>query len=152
MSKVEAYAHLKGIQLLICLDDWLLRSLDPQQLQLDTIFMLELCAFLGLNVNVPKSDLTPSQEFVFLEILFQTVRYTCRPLVDRWKQLVMLLHHARNSSFLCEAVDEACRHSDINGLSGALGQIASATNTTQLSRSLGLEKAFSDSAESAHAE
>ena len=42
MSKVVAYAHLKGIRLHICQDVWLLWSLDSQQLQLDTMFMLEL--------------------------------------------------------------------------------------------------------------
>ena len=69
MSKIAAYAHLKGIQLHIYLYDWLLRYLDPQQLQLNTKFMLELCAFLGLIVNFPKSNLIPDQEFVFLGIL-----------------------------------------------------------------------------------
>ena len=34
---------------------------------------------------------------------------------------------------LCKAVDEACRHYGVDGLSGALGQIASETNTTQFS-------------------
>ena len=32
---------------------------------------------------------------------------------------------------LCKAVDEARRHSDVNGLSGAFGRIASETDTTQ---------------------
>ena len=101
MSKVAAYVHLKGIQLhIIYLDDWLLRSLFSQQLQLDTSFTLELCAFLGLIVNVLKSIPVPSQEFIFLGIHFQTLRYTCCPLANRWKRLLMLLHHTRNSSSL----------------------------------------------------
>ena len=41
---------------------------------------------------------------------------------------------------LCEAVDEARRHADIDRLSGVLGQIASETDTTQFSRSLEQEK------------
>ena len=53
---------------------------------------------------------------------------------------------------LCEAVDEACQHTEVDGLSGALGQIALATDTTQFSQSLRLEKVFSDSADSALAE
>ena len=48
-------------------------------------------------------------------------------------------------------MDEAC-HAEVDGLSGALGQIASSTDTTPFSRLLGPEKAFSDSAESALAE
>ena len=62
MSEVAAYVHLKVIRLHIYLDDWLLWLPDPH---LDMSFMLELCAFLGLIVNVPKSNLKPSQEFVF---------------------------------------------------------------------------------------
>ena len=48
---------------------------------------------------------------------------------------------------LCKAVDEARRHADVDGLSGAHGQIALATYTTQFSRSLGPEKTFSDPAD-----
>ena len=47
---------------------------------------------------------------------------------------------------LCEAVDEARRHA---GLSGALGQKASVTYTTQFPQPLGPEKAFSDPLNSA---
>ena len=97
-SKVAAYTHLKSIRLHIYLDDWLLRLLDPQQLQLDTTFMLELCAFLGLTVNILKLNLTPSQEFIFLGIYFQMVRYTCHPSLDRLKRLLKLLHLTRKSS------------------------------------------------------
>ena len=108
--------------------------------------MLELCAFLGLIVNFPKSNLTPSQEFVFLGIHFQMVLYICHLSTDKWKWLLMLLHHARNSSSLCNAVDEAHRHTDIDGLSDALGQIASETDTTQFSQSLEQKKTISVSA------
>ena len=61
------------------------------------MFMLALCAFLGLIVKFPKSNL----EFELS---------------------------------LCEAVNEARRHADVNGLSDALQQIALETDTTQFSR------------------
>ena len=41
---------------------------------------------------------------------------------------------------LCKVVDEACGQADINGLTGALGQTASETDTAQFSQLLGLEK------------
>ena len=91
MNEVAAYAHRQGVRLHIYLDDWLLRSLDVQRLVADTRFMLGLCDFLGLLVNVPKSNLTPAQEFVFLGIFFQTVPFICRPSRDRWKRLLALL-------------------------------------------------------------
>ena len=49
----------------------------------------------------------------------------------------------------CEAVDEARQHADVDGLSAALGQIASSTYTTQFLQLLELKKTFSDPAESA---
>ena len=60
----------------------------------------------------------------------------------------VLASHQEFRLSLCMAVDEARRHTDVDGLSGALGQTASATHTDQLSRSLGLEKMFSDPADS----
>ena len=47
------------------------------------------------------------------------------------------------------AVEGVHRHSDGNGLSGALGQIALEADTTQFLRSLELEKTFSVSADTA---
>ena len=58
MREVAPYAHRKGIWLHIHVDNWLLWSLDPQLLQQGTTFMLDLCVFLGLIVNVPKLSLT----------------------------------------------------------------------------------------------
>ena len=101
MNEVAAYVHRKGIRLHIYLDDWLLWSLDSQQLQQDMLFMLDLCALLDLIVNILKSNLTPSQEFIFLGIYFQTVSFICHPSTDRWKRLLTLLRHARNASSLC---------------------------------------------------
>ena len=46
-------------------------------------------------------------------------------------------------------MDEACRHTDVNGLTGTLGQIGLATNTAQFSLSLGLEQTISFSADNA---
>ena len=50
-----------------------------------TKFILDICAFLGLIVNVPKSSLIPYQGFVFSGIYFQMVSFISPLLTDRWK-------------------------------------------------------------------
>ena len=79
MNEVAAYVHRKGVRLQIYLENWLLRSLDRVGLERDTQFILGLCVALGFLVNFPKLNLSPVREFVFLEIFFQTVPFTCCP-------------------------------------------------------------------------
>jgi len=70
MAQVKAMAHLKGIQLYLYFDDWLVQVakflLGSQQ----ATFLLNLCSELGLVVNVEKSDLIPSQRFDFIGATF----------------------------------------------------------------------------------
>ena len=72
-----------------------------------------------------------------------------------------LLRHAGDSGFLSARqwmrlistlMSMDSQVPDVDGLSGALGQIALATYTTMFLRSLGPEKTFSDQADSALAE
>ena len=91
MESVAAYVHRKGIRLHIYLDDWLICSLLEEQLWKDTRFVRELCSFLGLLVNVPKSNMVPQRDFVFLGIHFQTIPFLCRPSEDRWRRLTKLI-------------------------------------------------------------
>ena len=81
--------------------------------------------------------LTPSQEFVFLGIHFQMVVYICRPSTDREAAIDTLASRQEFKLSFCEAVDEARRHTDVDGLSGA---IALETDTTQFLRLLEQEK------------
>ena len=46
---------------------------------------------LGLLLNIPKSNLVPIKDFVFLGIHFQIVPYIWRPSRDRWRRLLALL-------------------------------------------------------------
>jgi len=91
MGALANYAHRHGVRVHMYLDDWLIRSLSRDSLLRDTQFLLDLCLHLGLNVNFPKSRLTPQQDFVFLGIQFQTVPFLCRPTEDRFCRLLLII-------------------------------------------------------------
>ena len=42
---------------------------------------------LGFNVNLAKSDLTPSQTFQYLGMVFDTVEWSVKPSTDRMERL-----------------------------------------------------------------
>ena len=48
------------------IDDWLIRASSESESRRVTDIVLRQCTVLGLNVNLAKSDLTPSQQFSFL--------------------------------------------------------------------------------------
>ena len=97
MGVVTSYAHRRAIRLHLYLDDWLLRALLRSLLVDHTQEILRLCLDLGIVVNVPKSNLEPSQEFEFLGTVFRTVPFLCFPSTDRFRRLqsvlAMFLHN-----------------------------------------------------------
>ena len=67
MSVVMAYLRSAcGVVIHPYIDDWLLRASSESDSRRYTDIVLRLCRTLGLNVNLEKSDLTPSQQFSFL--------------------------------------------------------------------------------------
>ena len=88
---VVAHVHKRGIRMHAYLDDWLLRAATRKLLLRNRDFLIDLCERLGLVLNFPKSNLTPSQVFIFLGIRFDLVRFECRPSEDRWKRLTRLV-------------------------------------------------------------
>ena len=70
----------QGVKLHIYLDDWLIRADTPEQAQLHVQTTIRVLQFLGWIINFEKSDLTPSQDFQFIEMQFNTRRFTVAPL------------------------------------------------------------------------
>ncbi|KAL8583503.1 hypothetical protein ACOMHN_056313 [Nucella lapillus] len=81
----------RGIRIKAYLDDWLLlassRTLCTQQAQQ----VLSLCRDLGFVLNEEKSDLVPAQQFPFLGMSFDTVRWLVFPTPHRLSRLQELL-------------------------------------------------------------
>ena len=88
---VVEHVHKRGIRMHAYLDDWLLRAATRRLLLRNRDFLINLCERLGLVLNFPKSNLTPSQIFIFLGIRFDLVRFECRPSEDRWKRLLAMI-------------------------------------------------------------
>ena len=64
----------------VYLDDWLIRADTPGQAQLHAQTTIKVLQFLGWIINFKKSDLTPSQDFQFIGMQFNTRRFTVAPL------------------------------------------------------------------------
>ena len=70
----------QGVKLHVYLDDWLIRADTPEQAQLHAQTTIRVLQFLGWIINFEKSDLTPSQDFQFIGMQFNTRRFTVAPL------------------------------------------------------------------------
>ena len=91
VKTVGAYAHSQGLNMLLYLDDWNISAPSPTLCARWTEWVLRLTAFLGLIPNLPKCDLTPSQQFVFIGIAFDLNTGTARPAPHRVANFLRLL-------------------------------------------------------------
>ena len=76
-------ARSRGIRLRMYLDDWLTLAASSPLALAHTEELMDLTLSLGFLPNWEKSALTPSQQFVYLGMDFDTVTYTVRPAPAR---------------------------------------------------------------------
>ena len=81
LRPVVALLRQQGVKLHIYLDDWLIRADTPEQAQLHAQTTIRVLQFLGWIINYEKSDLTPSQDFQFIGMQFNTRQFTVAPLL-----------------------------------------------------------------------
>ena len=72
MAPVSSVMHHSGFRILRYLDDWLVLGSSLQEITRARDFLLDLCAELGIHVNLPKSSLTPSQHLDYLGMTLQS--------------------------------------------------------------------------------
>jgi len=90
MKAVGTYVRSQGLLLFLYLDDWLLLS-NSYAAALSWInWLLALVQSLGLVPNVPKCDLTPSQAYVFIGVLFDLVQGSAQPAPHRVAAFIQL--------------------------------------------------------------
>ena len=80
LRPVVSLLRQQGVKLHVYLDDWLIRADTPEQAQLHTQTTIRVLQFLGWIITYEKSDLTPSQDFQFIGMQFNTRRFTVAPL------------------------------------------------------------------------
>lgn len=81
----------RGIRLSVYLDDWLIKAQSCSQCRTDLDLTLSLTRECGFAINVAKCDLVPSQRFLFLGMLFDTVAWSVRPSDERIDRLAALI-------------------------------------------------------------
>ena len=79
LKPVLGHLRRQGILVHGYLDDWIIRGAHPGITERSTNSTLQLLTDLGWVINWDKCSLTPSQNFTFLGILFNTFRNTVAP-------------------------------------------------------------------------
>ena len=72
LRPVVPWLRQQGVKLHVYLDNWLICAESPEQAQMHSEMTIALHPRLGWVINFEKSDLTPSQEFQFLGMHFNT--------------------------------------------------------------------------------
>ena len=91
MVAIATYLRKRAIVLFPYLDVWLVRNQVRQEILRDRQFTIELIMSLGLIINEEKSDLVPSQNFVFIGMEFLTHKNIVRVPLDRVQDILELL-------------------------------------------------------------
>ena len=157
MVPVSAILHRHGVRMLRYLDDWLILASSKIACLQSRDRLLAVCTELGIQVNLMKSSLVPSQSIVYLGMEIQSLPFIARPTPARANNLIRLIEE-----FLSTPSPPACLWRRLLGhlsslillVSGGMIRMrllhfasrASGTFWTTSSRSLGLlsvERIFS---------
>ena len=93
---IAAYLRRRGFQIFMFLDDWLLVHQDVHVLMAQAKDLVNLVTELGFLINWEKSDLQPSQSFVYLGVQFDLRVGLLYPSKER-------LHHLQEAlSIICK--------------------------------------------------
>ena len=93
LRPVVSLLRQQGVKLHVYLDDWLIRADTPEEAQLHSQTTIKVLQFLGWIINFEKSDLTPSQDFQFIGMQFNTRRFTVAPLPKMRIKVQSVLQH-----------------------------------------------------------
>ena len=104
LRPVVAWLRQRGVKLHVYLDDWLICTESPEQAQLHSEMTIMLLQRLGWVINLGKSDLTPSQDFQFLGMQFNTRQFTVAPL-PKMHLKVQSVHQHRMTNPVITACD-----------------------------------------------
>ena len=91
MAPVSAILHNYGVRMLRYLDDWLILASTELACLQSRDKLLSLCTELGIQVNLMKSSLVPTQSLVYLGMEIQPLPFIARPTPVRVSNLLRLI-------------------------------------------------------------
>ena len=91
MAPVSAILHKYGVRMLRYLDDWLILASSEIACLESRDRLLTICTELGIQVNLTKSSLVPTQSLVYLGMEIRSLPFTARPTPVRVSNLLRLI-------------------------------------------------------------
>ena len=91
MAPVSAILHRHGVRMLRYLDDWLILASSEIACLQSRDRLLTVCTELGIQVNLTKSSLVPSQSIVYLGMEILSLSFVARPTPTRADNLIRLI-------------------------------------------------------------
>ena len=98
MAPVSAILHKYGVRMLRYLDDWLILASSETACLQSRDRLLAVCTELGIQVNLTKSSLIPSQSIVYLGIEILSLPFIARPTPTRADNLIRLIEEFLSTS------------------------------------------------------
>ena len=92
----------RGLRLHQYLDDWLIRSQSQEEAQVNTQAVVDLTQPLGWIINQEKSELKPTQVFLFVGYEYQLDSDLVKPTKERWLKLQDLILRLKSKHVLTE--------------------------------------------------
>ena len=91
MAPVSAILHKYGVRMLCYLDDWLILASSEIACLQSRDRLLTVCTELGIQVNLTKSSLVPTQSLVYLGMEIRSLPFIARPTPARVSNLLRLI-------------------------------------------------------------
>ena len=91
MAPVSAILHRYGVRMLRYLDDWLILASTELACLQSRDRLLSICTELGIQVNLTKSSLVPTQSLVYLGMEIRSLPFIARPTPVRVNNLLRLI-------------------------------------------------------------
>ena len=98
MAPVSAILHKYGVRMLRYLDDWLILASSEIACLQSRDRLLAVCTELGIQVNLTKSSLIPSQSIVYLGMEILSLPLIARPTPTRADKLIRLIEEFLSTS------------------------------------------------------
>ena len=91
MAPVSVILHKYGVRMLRYLDDWLILASSELACLQSRDRLLTVCTELGIQVNLMKSSLVPTQSLVYLGMEIRSLPFIARPTPARVSNLLRLI-------------------------------------------------------------